>query len=169
MEDFNNTSLVALHTPFNYSKTFIYLAKNNCFSLSFPLNNLACGENAAGFFLTGDINFNYKEFDKLITHFNPLNGKIKVSLIPHHGSRYNWSSEVLNIFNKTLYWVVSSGCKNKYNHPHLEVIYEIAYANRFALWCNECFKIQFKGGVLWNKHRLNQCKPKLKRRFICYR
>lgn len=68
---------------------------------------------------------NYKDFKVLLTgdldveqmsQFSDLAGDINFLKVPHHGSRFGLTAEILDILNPKLA-VISVGAKNKYGHP----------------------------------------------------
>lgn len=65
--------------------------------------------------------------------FGPLGKKVSTLLLPHHGSRHSFHSELLDIAGLTL-CVASAGDPSPYGHPHPIVVDEIRSRRRdFAL------------------------------------
>lgn len=56
--------------------------------------------------------------------------------IPHHGSRYSYNHQLLNIGNCTFY-IISAGEKNKYRHPHGSVIKDILINHKYPIIVTE--------------------------------
>lgn len=143
--DFNNTSLTLFHCPVNVNR----IKSFKCYSsfLDYPYPNYYGGfycmakydyfsQCCPGQFLTGDIDLNNAEFDKLVNHFtNPEN--ISISLIPHHGSKKNWSKKILKEFPHNQIWVVSAGLRNKYGHPSYSVAQDVLNKHESLVWVNE--------------------------------
>lgn len=87
-------------------------------------------------FLTGDISLKYiRKHKQIYKHYKDLLPHVDAIQIPHHGSKYNWNRDLLGVIPKKTIFIVSSGIKNKYKHPHIEVVrsasqgHSILYAN----------------------------------------
>ncbi len=70
----------------------------------------------------------WPRFRKKIDDYEGIVGIIQV---PHHGSKYNWRSEMLDGGNKK-HCVVSAGMYNKYHHPYYWIINEIQRSGQIA-------------------------------------
>lgn len=103
-----------------------------------------------GQLLTGDIEFSSRVLTELEDHYTKLLcyswnshycstyfNAINLILIPHHGSRENWNSEVLDVFPNANIWVASAGLTNTYGHPSMDVLNEIRENDRIPIWVNE--------------------------------
>lgn len=76
--------------------------------------------------------FRYRDFSALLTADQSKAGleevlrqhqdKAVIVKVPHHGSRYAWSSEL----DRNAQWLVLSVGKNAFGHPHQEVVEDIA-------------------------------------------
>ncbi len=75
-----------------------------------------------GCLYTGDFNLNI-DFD-FIKNMLENNCEINFFQIPHHGSKHSWNSKYKNNLNNKFLFL-SAGTKNKYSHPHKEVLMDI--------------------------------------------
>ena len=53
---------------------------------------------------------------------------IGVIQIPHHGSKYNFNSKLIN---DNVFYFINAGKNNKYCHPHTDVINQILYNDAY--------------------------------------
>jgi len=80
--------------------------------------------NRSHSFLTGDIN-SISEWKNIKKRYSSLFKHLQSLQIPHHGSKNNWNNEIpLNV--GPCDYIVSAGIRNKFSHPHLEVIKNIS-------------------------------------------
>lgn len=70
-------------------------------------------------FYTGDLNLK-KHIKKIKEIYKNVWTNIKIIQIPHHGSKHNFSEELVE--NKHCITVISCGIKNRYNHPCINVV-----------------------------------------------
>lgn len=78
-----------------------------------------------GWLGTGDANLLRKRRLKCFLEFyKELTPHISTVSVPHHGSRYNAGLELFRRFSNREF-IVSSGQKNRYKHPHRQVIEEL--------------------------------------------
>lgn len=61
--------------------------------------------------------------------------------LPHHGSKYSYSE---NLYARTKYAVISCGKKNRYGHPHAEVLEGLEQAGVQALRTDEVGAVIFR-------------------------
>lgn len=54
-------------------------------------------------------------------------GKIGIIQIPHHGSHHNYNDELLK--DLKIECIISSGLRNRFNHPHIDVVRKL-YKNK---------------------------------------
>ncbi|MEK4698585.1 MBL fold metallo-hydrolase [Solibacillus sp. FSL R7-0668] len=77
-------------------------------------------------FFTGDISFKYvRKHLQIYEHYKDLLPHVDVIQVPHHGSKHNWNDDLLWHIPKKAFFIVSSGIKNSYGHPHTEVVKSI--------------------------------------------
>lgn len=118
--DKNIYSLILYSRPVN---------ENSCFDKStihYEMYDIFFGKkeylHKTGCLYTGDFNLN-NNFE-FIENILKNNNKISSFQIPHHGSKYSWNNKYKNnLENKFLF--LSAGTKNKYSHPHKEVLMDI--------------------------------------------
>lgn len=87
--------------------------------------------------LLGDMNTK-KEWIGLRRRYENYLSRIRFLQIPHHGSRYNWDSSIVNDIDPQRY-VITAALKNRHNHPHGEVIRNISQSVDYEAveWVNE--------------------------------
>ena len=79
--------------------------------------------------LTGDVDGDGQEYLKAYLRDNPEAAcNITLLKVAHHGSRYTTDNEFLELC-KPQYAVISCGFKNRYGHPHVELLKRLADAN----------------------------------------
>ncbi|WP_168194704.1 MBL fold metallo-hydrolase [Thermococcus aciditolerans] len=146
----NDLSLIILHMPaFRCSSS-----KITCVS---PCCGLCCHYNYCVWwdldsqelsqFLTGDINLNCR-FNEISQHFG-LGSRINhtiTTLVPHHGSRYNWTNVLCNTITSN-FWIVSAGIHNRYGHPSSQVLGDICVNCHYphVVWVNEATYFRLMG------------------------
>jgi len=109
--------------------------------------------NEYGYMFTGDISLSDGEvnmaFDNFIDHYMIKKDKIKIFVVPHHGSKNNWSKRILHNFSNSIF-MVSAGLDNQYSHPHILVCSDIDTESRLWVWVNEnidcsmCYILKFE-------------------------
>ena len=67
---------------------------------------------------TGDIS---SDAEQNLLETSPFSGEIRVLKCPHHGSRYSTYDEFLDRSGPDIA-LISAGRKNRYGHPHAELI-----------------------------------------------
>lgn len=130
-EDVNNTSLLVYSGPYEKKQNMNLLCYNylpvNCVCELFP-----------GCLYTGDACFRKEKGKELIeltkTRLNPYIKELGIVQIPHHGSKYSYSSELMKINNSCRYYFLSYGDRNSYRHPHDSVIEDIIL-NKNLVFC----------------------------------
>ncbi len=142
-KDLNNTSLLLYHGPVrsinsNFGK--IIIRKVEGLSFRPPYFYLIHIDGKFGWLLSGDKNFN-KNFDQFKRHYRNELANMNHLLVPHHGSRQNWNSELLELIKNPSYWFVSSGLGNKFGHPSFQVVKDILVNGNKIYLSNEIFKI----------------------------
>ncbi|PNQ05544.1 hypothetical protein RM69_04350 [Mesotoga sp. SC_NapDC3] len=91
-----------------------------------------------GIILTGDISLRRKKaFDKFSDHYKGLLTSTKVFQVPHHGSKYDWNSRLLDEATDAMLWIVSASRQCNYGHPSNEIISSVVNRNRVFLWVDE--------------------------------
>lgn len=96
-----------------------------------------------GTLLLGDIDVR-SDFNQIYNFFHDQWKKISVILVPHHGSKNNWSVELLNAVNGgPSMWIVSAGATNKYAHPNRQIVNDIVaqYPEKKIFFNNELIKV----------------------------
>lgn len=112
--DFNDTSLVVYHAPMTMDKPFDQ-------------------------FLTGDINLNTK-LTEIEKHYDGYLSRVRLALVPHHGSQRNWNRTILAKTSDECLWVTSASIFNKY-HPSFKVICDLIRDEKIHFWSNEFIEI----------------------------
>jgi beta-lactamase superfamily II metal-dependent hydrolase len=137
--DLNFTSLVALHSPLRW-KAISYIELER-YSEVTGLHNLECvmcsqPSKEIGHLMLGDINLK-SSWGKLQQHYKKYLGNIDAVLIPHHGSRQSWHKDLLNAIPSTCRMYLSVGIENQYNHPGIDVIFDVINSGRMIRWSND--------------------------------
>jgi hypothetical protein len=170
LKNFNNTSMILMHTPIKESKIknikiFPYQRNLLSFCLAgFPLyrkdflkeylNNSNClrknpsFENIFGTALTGDIDLKFRYAD-ISKHFNSFKNILLVSQIPHHGSLKNWNHNFLKEFD-SMFNISSAGKFNRYGHPSKKVFEDILEKHRIPFSVDEENWFTIKGEIKCN-------------------
>ena len=79
--------------------------------------------------LTGDVDGDGQEYMKACLRDNQDAAQdITLLKVAHHGSRYTTDNEFLKLC-KPKYAVISCGLKNRYGHPHAELLKRLSDAN----------------------------------------
>ena len=141
----NDTSLIVFHGPNNgkisslsyHSCSPTNLSINDRF---YPCRDVFESNARFGWVLSGDIDFN-KVGPAFLNHFSRYLNDMTHLLIPHHGSKGNWDSIIMNSVVKPSHWFVSFGLGNHYNHPNYEVISDIVTTGNTVSICNETMRI----------------------------
>ena len=102
--------------------------------------------------LLGDIQFKKGNYSNFIRHYENRKEKVKITLIPHHGSSYVNITELLNDFQRSFIWVCCYGIGNRHHHPSENVINEILLNDKGVILLNQfspapiitCFIYDFK-------------------------
>lgn len=129
--------------------TKLNIAQNTRLNILLPIFNLKNGDvhdqmvvgkliyGKTAFMLTGDMEKNLENY--LIT-FEKENLKSDVLKTGHHGSRTSTSENFLGWVSPK-YTIISAGEKNKYGHPHKEVL------NRLEKFGAQIFRTDLNGGI----------------------
>ncbi len=154
--DFNNTSLILYHGPY---QTFDKIEKLNieclcrnryfsCDCFPFKLRDfsyLKSDIKNVGTFLTGDIDFK-KKIDEIVDHYKNYLKNIVFFQVPHHGAESNWTNAIFHYFShdKNILFIIPAGISNKYGHPSTEIIEEIINRQKVLCWVNEFCGLQME-------------------------
>ena len=148
LKNFNNTSLILFHSPINYH----HIENIGFYPIIMRFFTEIRNRSNHNFaqFLTGDIDLNYR-YDEIINHFNKKSlERVLTSLIPHHGSKKNWNSKILEDLRNCKFWIACAGKTNTYGHPSKKVFEEIMKSMRCVFWINEeGFWFSLTGKVIW--------------------
>jgi len=133
--DLNTNSMVVYSGPTNQDNE----RKYSC--LKIPYNCLTryfcCNYNSfrAGCLYTGDYDASGRaKWSELHTKFSNYWNYIGTVQIPHHGSKHNYNTK-LSDGGRIL--VISSGCSNKYRHPHTHVLKDIIGKRALLCWVTD--------------------------------
>ncbi len=97
-----------------------------------------CHNNKCGHFLTGDAELkNNKVFKEFKKHYKRVLDKSLIFQLPHHGSKENWNSNIIQDVTNNEIFVASAGINSKYNHPSWSVFWEIATNYKLPIFINE--------------------------------
>ncbi|WP_419145198.1 MBL fold metallo-hydrolase [Myxococcus stipitatus] len=81
-----------------------------------------CLPQKAGWLSTGDSMLTRKaRVDKLVERLSSLLPEVGTFVLPHHGSRHNFSATTLETSISGVLWIACSG-PNSYGHPHIELL-----------------------------------------------
>ncbi len=147
----NDTSLVLLHTPvvnnWDYFHTILLSNLKSMLlptppywytNIEYPNHFLySSSKPAYGQLLTGDLDLTdkYCEFQQ---HMSKKLNSISTCLLPHHGSYLNWNTELINDAINCHFWIASAGINNnRYKHPSISVIKDIAESGNLFFWVND--------------------------------
>ena len=141
----NDTSLIVFHGPTNRNiSSFLCLSGS---PTNIPMNYrfYPCKSSFEstvrfGWVLNGDVDFN-KVGPAFIKHFSGYLCHMTHLLIPHHGSKVNWNSNILSGVVKPSHWFVSFGLGNQFRHPNHDVIADITTNGNTVSTCNEAIRI----------------------------
>lgn len=61
---------------------------------------------------------------------------IEYFTVSHHGSTYNWHSDILNN-NSAKTYIVSRGINYKHRHPDINVVWDIREDKKGCVWVKE--------------------------------
>lgn len=75
-----------------------------------------------------------QNYEALIKNYERLWDQIGIIQLPHHGSENNFNTDLLS---RGEFFVISAGHKNKYRHPHVKVLKELALHRRLFAWVTE--------------------------------
>jgi len=153
-KDINTASMVVLHAPKgNYR---VYAKLHACYLIS-PFSSLLLGtvhfpKNSQKFgqLLTGDVNLKHSR-EEIITRFGKRFPEAVLVQVPHHGSKRSWDF-CSRDFHERLrpdYWVIPAGLRNRYRHPHKEVVLDLFQRGGAVLWANERNEVILIGAAKW--------------------
>jgi hypothetical protein len=82
--------------------------------------------NKYGWIGVGDLNFNIGDIKKdFLTRYGFYSNLTGTIMLPHHGSYHNFSSDLVHRMAPQISFV-SASKKNRFNHPHRQVLEEMA-------------------------------------------
>lgn len=146
----NQSSLCLYHSPIkNSNKTRHYSIVNyhQCYCI-YCCSDYPCIKIEQGTILTGDISLQdvgkggrYDHFKK---YFKNEVKDVFYFLIPHHGSKNNWTKKILKDFSTSHYFLNSAGVSNRHGHPSDRVILDIIKSGRKILYCNEYMTVNYE-------------------------
>ena len=132
VSDHNKVSLLVWHGPSGTPQVINNLYSNDVaqiFSFEFAPFGFYRFEHScqrSGAFLTGDVDLNY-QLPEVLTHFGALLKDLAVVLVPHHGSSLSWNPAILGAINDGSLWVIAAGLGNRYRHPDMGVLDDLAF------------------------------------------
>jgi len=143
-KNMNHTSLAMYHGPVNSDYSYHFYSSNKSLSSNKYILRNHIG-NDFGHLLTGDINLNnnYTEFKN---HFNDFTKYISFVQIPHHGSKYNWNSKILDDLLICKLWIIPAGVST--SHPHKKVILDLSTNGNLWSCNNEYNNIMIEGELI---------------------
>ncbi len=177
LKNFNNTSLVMMHTPINHKAMRVFRVLNNNFFpfICFYDCNFDCFEefirclrhychhchprfyhnfiDKYHFYkcfaqsLTGDIDLNFN-YRQFSTHFDFFKNKLLINQIPHHGAFKNWNNDFLYDFTP-FFNIASAGETNRYGHPSIKVFDNILENCSFPFQVDENHWFTVKARFSW--------------------
>lgn len=140
----NDTSLLLYHGPTRKVTTLLcpssFPFRKSANTKFYPCNGLFEQDVNYGWLLTGDVDFNRVSV-ALLKHFSHYLRSITHLLIPHHGSKGNWDSNIMGQVARPNNWFVSYGLGNWFRHPNRDVISDIVAAGNKVSLCNEAIRI----------------------------
>jgi len=174
LKDFNNTSLVMMHTPINHDtlkvkgvfylicpfpiffssnlvdyfcEEFLYLHREFYYRCK-DIINRTCKYICSAQALTGDIDLNY-DYGSFKKHFSYFQEKLLICQIPHHGSYKNWNKDFVEDFKIPIH-VASAGKFNKYGHPSKKVFEDIIKNYSIPIIVDENKWFTLKAEITWS-------------------
>jgi hypothetical protein len=140
----NDTSLMLFHGPTKMASSFFYPssspANKPVSSIFNSCRDLYTHNAKLGWVLTGDVNFK-KVSSAFLVHFSTYLDLMTHLLIPHHGSKGNWDSNIMNRIASPSHWFVSYGLGNSFRHPNSDVISDIVTNGNTVSLCNEAMRL----------------------------
>ncbi len=101
------------------------------------------GNMRNGCLYTGDCKLENEMYSKILEKYAKKIDNIHVFQVPHHGSKYNFNSEVFNDFKKSEIFFMSVGLKNGHRHPNKAVLLDILNAGKILRCVNEKEETKF--------------------------
>lgn len=140
----NDTSLMVFHGPvFNISLSITKQEDPLC-TPYYRRANIQWEQNKPelkwGCLLTGDVNLKMV-WTPFAIHFGNYFAHMTDLLIPHHGSKDNWKSQILDVTKDSKSWIVSAGLGNRYGHPNVDIVLEVLNRGKVLFWSNQLSKI----------------------------
>lgn len=90
-------------------------------------------KNILGTLLLGDIKLDYKKTvrkDELFNYFKNLLKTVQFIQLSHHGANNGWNDKLISEIPSSCLYIASHALKNKYAHPHKEVLIKLARNQR---------------------------------------
>lgn len=97
-------------------------------------------QNMIGTLLLGDIKLDYirtTRKDEFFNCFATLLKTVQVVQLSHHGSKNGWNDKLINEIPSSCLYIASHAVKNKYDHPHKEVLIPLARSQRYYISVTE--------------------------------
>lgn len=106
-------------------------------------------KNMLGTLLLGDIKLDYKTTrkDELFNNFKSLLKTVQLVQLSHHGANNGWNDELINEIPSSCLYIASHVVKNKYNHPHKEVLIKLARNQRRYISVTEYDEYSFECNI----------------------
>jgi len=139
-DELNTTSLITVHGPCGNPQLCCKIKDKNHF---------ACFNAPLFQMLTGDFSFPLW-LDDFHNKNQRLVDKVSIASIPHHGSEYNWSNDVLTKIQTPFIWVASHATVNKHNHPASCVKTSIQQGGKIFRSVTENKDFEYGGFLVWN-------------------
>ena len=129
----NNHPIFLNGCYWNHCDYFIHKhsLNNNCtYSLHCHCENNC--QNMIGTLLLGDIKLDYKtkRKEEFFNHFTNLLRTVQIVQLSHHGSKNGWNDKLISETPSSCLYIASHAVKNKYAHPHKEVLILLARSQR---------------------------------------
>jgi beta-lactamase superfamily II metal-dependent hydrolase len=85
-------------------------------------------DRRAGWIGTGDASLrNYSRRGAFLSHYDAFANQVLTMTLPHHGSRHNFSDELLTALAPR-FCVAPAAAYGRWNHPHADVVRAVEYA-----------------------------------------
>lgn len=125
----NTNTMVVYSGPLHNGKTYWQRISNR-----FGCEYRRCGDYYnSGCLYLGDFDAK-SNWDYLDSKYDEYWGRIGVIQLPHHGSQHNYNNKLLS---KDVFYIISAGFRNPYNHPHAKVLKELILHHKRFAWITE--------------------------------
>jgi hypothetical protein len=95
------------------------------------------GNMRNGCLYTGDCKLKNEMYSKILEKYAKKIDNIHVFQVPHHGSKYNFNSDVFEVFKNSEIFFMSVGLKNRHRHPNKDVLLDILNKGKILKCVNE--------------------------------